>query len=279
LLIKRLQNKGLFKLEFGKEDNTCNICGRVCKLSRDHIFPKGLGLPKVIVIRSPLGSPLKYPDSLSECGLVQKTICRECNNLLGYKYDQDLIKLIKSASLQCNQMNNLRNIGLTIPNIQLELSFIPDRVARSVTGHLLAARVSEQGLTVPDMQKFVLEEEYCLPPNYHLYMWFCPLHDPLVTLENVYIHLPTMSALIYETYKVFPLAFLFSNNDMKISGSVDLLGYKHNSPQDVRIDMMNYPNPQWPENAGLPGAEYGKIIGANFANSKSTVYSARRRGY
>lgn len=105
---------------------------------------------------------MKYPDSLSECGLVQKTICKECNNLLGYKYDQDLIKLIKSASLQCNQMNNLINMGLTIPNIQLELNFIPDRVARSVTGHLLAARVSEQGLTVPDMQKFVLEEEYCL---------------------------------------------------------------------------------------------------------------------
>lgn len=87
-----------------------------------------------------------------------------------------------------------------------------------------------------------------------------------------------MSALIYETYKVFPLAFLFSNNEMKISGSVDLLGYKHNSAQDIRIDMMIYPNPQWPENAGLPGSEYGKIIGANYANSKSTVYSARRRG-
>jgi hypothetical protein len=236
-----------------------------------------LGLPKVIVIRSPLGSPLKYPESLSECGLVQKTICKECNNLLGYKYDQELIQLIKSTSLQCDRIKSLLAMGLTIPNIELELSLVPDRVARSVIGHLLAARASEQGLTVSDMQKYVLEEDYCFSQNYHLYIWYCPLQEPLVTIENVYIHLPTMSALIYDTYKVFPLAFLFSNKEMKISGSVDLLSYKQNSLQNVSLQMMNYPNPQWPENAGLPGLEYGKIIGANYANSKSIIYSTRRR--
>jgi len=84
-----------------REDNVCNICLRaVDRLSWDHVPPKGSYPPShTLIMPYPEGSDgdinnRRYAKSAD--GLKFQTLCKDCNSMLGSKYDKELNSFLNS---------------------------------------------------------------------------------------------------------------------------------------------------------------------------------------
>jgi hypothetical protein len=115
------------------------ICGAYGSLTKDHVPPKGCGNIKDVVLKTFTPQTFtkeRTPVSYSQKGSHFRTICGKCNNdLLGAKYDPELIKLYKEVVGIAESAQNNR---LILPRYHTH--FIkPQKIARAVVGHLLAA--------------------------------------------------------------------------------------------------------------------------------------------
>lgn len=253
------------------ETSNCNICGQHSRLSKDHVFPKGL-LSFEDGVTDNMHFFQNQETSLSpkNKGVFFRTICADCNNFLGGSYDQALIDVVVSARKQLTSMLNLNAMSFRFPEYSIALETTPSNVCRAVIGHLLAARISFDGPMMDDMRSYVLDQDAVLPKNYHLYSWVFSKEEYSVSPECCLVNTQSNHST-YDCYKVYPLAFLFTNVDWKIPGLIDLLSYPNGNPASINYDCINHPHPDWPESGlNLPEG-YFRVFGANMYNAMKYV--------
>ncbi|MEB3310633.1 MAG: hypothetical protein VKJ02_10400 [Snowella sp.] len=257
ILTKKVQTRGT-------EHGYCNICGEWKKLTWDHIPPKGSIKPTKVGLKSlsqfhekeKLASAIQR---ISQNGLKFRSICHYCNNTrLGKNFDPYLNDFSRNVA-QIIKLNK---------NIYLPSSFPvtlkPQRVARSVIGHLLAAEIREnmqsplESVPMKDaMRDYFLNTPQDLPSELTLYFWPYWLNRR-VLLRGVYIadnadvSSTKENCLVGDFLKYPPfcffLAFNISQKSHQKFARFEILIRSHRLDQDgeALINMNTIP-PNWPE--------------------------------
>lgn len=160
----------------GAKTGQCNICGKYGPLTEDHIPPKGvprLGQVAMMNLIDMLAAERPSKSTrYSQDGVKYRTICSDCNSgLLGARYDPELISM-------ANYITDYVSSRLYLPP-QLEVLIKPNRLCRSVVGHLLAHRVDSyrEGDVISGLTDYFLDETADFPNDLKLYYWVYPYKD------------------------------------------------------------------------------------------------------
>lgn len=197
----------------GPIEGYCAICGGFGKLTRDHVPPKGCNNAIDAVLQTfPQSHSRKSTGwSLSQGGTHFRTLCNTCNtDLLGTRYDPELVEL----------SNQLTQVALSSAGRRLELPAVttvhikPQKIARAVVGHLLAANAVEEakkGLVsapFPDaLRRYFLDETEALPENIDILWWIYPYRRQVVIKSSGKMSTKGGGTIYGHILKFLPLGF------------------------------------------------------------------------
>ena len=226
-------------------------------LTEDHIPPKGASrLQQVKMMHIVDMLSLQRPNRstrYAQRGVKYRTLCGQCNNeRLGHRYDPTLIALARDV-------RRLLESKLLLPP-QIEVITKPNRLLRSVIGHLLAFGVGQHrdGGAINGLTDFFLDESGPFPADIKLYYWLYPFNDQvLIRHAGVSFHYRANFAP-FMLLKFFPLAFFLVINepptwrlrhrraDLLMSSDID---------RDVpmAVELHEIPHQRWPEAPGDEG--------------------------
>ena len=245
----------------GDKEGYCNICGQFSQLTRDHIPPQGCVKPTPVELRTLtqyLSEPSEKPTT-SQSGLNILSICGNCNNnLLGTEYDPELIEVSKQVA---GMVRVQRELGLSLPE-KIDLSVKPQRLVRSVVGHILAGKLPIAGKSpisapFPDaLRNYFLNQSSNIPDKLEVYYWVYPSNKQIV-INSLGIGSAMGQGFIAGSclLKFFPLAFWivwdkpasFPINFTRISQD-KLKGLDETC--EIVLDLRNIPPLNYPE---VPG--------------------------
>lgn len=231
-----------------RKDNICNICQKsVKKLTWDHIPPKGWSLGQPIkVYNYPEGSANdEFIPSHSPNGVKFSTICQECNNLLGSRYDCELSKFV----------NNIRTFVLSrlyIPK-RFTIRTKPTAIIKAILGHFLAAKTDYcNNKTDQAIRSYLFNEKAILDSDLKVYYWFYPYEPIIINTDNFTFDLfnDTRDTIFFSIIKCSPVAFMLTNcSSIKIPGFIELTQYNNNDiseEKDIPFELSNIPH-NYPE--------------------------------
>jgi hypothetical protein len=224
---------------------TCNICGAIGQLTWDHVPPKGVFGARPVEIRRLFQAISRaLEDSVlesSQNGVKFRTICGRCNSLLlGSRYDPFLQEA-------CNSLRRFLLTNLIMPpEVSVEVNSY--RVAKSVIGHLLAAKVTIDGSQVDIwLRKWFLGDDQMLPNGLRLIFWPYPYDQVRVAQDFLMPSRPGSfdDTRIFKLMSFFPLAFLLTDAEDYAclpSLSEDL----RDENQTIKIKLSDIKDPIWP---------------------------------
>lgn len=202
------------QLQFkGDKEGYCNICGKYSQLTRDHIPPQGCVKPATVELRTLtqyLSRPTEKP-VISQSGLNILSICGNCNNnLLGTEYDPELIEVSKKVT---SILRAQRELGLSLPE-EMNLIIKPQRLLRSVIGHILAGKLpilGEPPTSAPfsdALRNYFLDQSSSLSDKFKVYYWIYPSNKQIV-INSLAVGSTLGEGFIAGScvLKFFPLAF------------------------------------------------------------------------
>jgi len=248
------------KFKGGKE-GYCNICGQYSQLTRDHIPPQGCVKPTSVELRTLTHylSQLGEKPVNSQSGLNILSICGTCNNsLLGTEYDPELIAVTEQVA---RIVRVQKELGLSLPE-KIDLIVKPQRLLRSVVGHILAGKLPIPGeppmpAPFPDaLRNYFLDQSSNISDRFEVYYWVYPSNKQIV------INLLSIGSAMGEgsissscLLKFFPLAF-WMVWDKPDSFSIDLMKISQDKFKgldetcEIVLDLRNRPSFNYPE---IPG--------------------------
>jgi hypothetical protein len=191
----------------------CAICGALGPLTEDHVPPKGCSNSESHFVR-PLGQePEDHTTSISQGGVKFKTICSICNNdRLGARYDRDLIALAREVA----RYVDLAKLGIRLPRA-VRVTANPHRIARAVTGHVLAAAAVPRNPRPPanfpmedSLREFFLDPVGAVPHRWKFHYWLYPRTEKVVAKYFSRLDTSTRRLSIGHCLKFFPLGFFMS---------------------------------------------------------------------
>jgi hypothetical protein len=149
----------------------CRLCLKSRKLTGDHIPPRGcLEFEQLEVRRMDNILRKGWVDAesyVAHKGISFKTLCEDCNEMLGTMFDPALIEF--SGSVRLYGKSKLR------PPWPIIIDARPMAIARSVLGHLLAAKeVPDESLMDEKVRNFVVDPSAPLPSDLNIFYWFYP---------------------------------------------------------------------------------------------------------
>jgi len=241
----------------GKKVGPCNICGTHSLLTDDHIPPKGISrlgqvammdIVDLLSVQRPSKST-RY----SQNGVKYRTLCKKCNNeRLGLGYDPTLISL-------ANDVRAFLESSLHLPT-EMHIPTKPNRLVRSVVGHLLAHGVDEHrnGTMIERLTDYFLDESLPFPPELKLYYWIYPYNDQVIVKgAGVSLHYWNSFA-VFMLLKFFPLSFFFVLDEppewrIPFVRLDTLLTDRIDDEFDVSVSFTGLPPQRWPEAPGDSG--------------------------
>ncbi len=192
----------------------CVICGKFGPLTKDHVPPRGCNNVSDVILLSFAESNHSQSQSkttIAQGGTHFRTLCGTCNNTrLGGDYDPELVKL-------SNEITNFAR-AVSERRIVLPESIVawvkPQRIARAVLGHVLAAHSVSQVKSPPisaplsnAIQKYFLDPNESLPKELDIYFGVYP-HKRQVIIKNAgKISLSRNGGLFGHIIKFLPLGF------------------------------------------------------------------------
>lgn len=260
----------------GPEIGPCNICGKIAKLTEDHIPPKGIprvGQAYATSLVAELGAEKVGKGSrLFQSGVKYRSICRACNgDLLGAAYDPHLINF-------CKQVDIAFRDRLYMPQ---DFEIQPNRVFRSVLGHLLAHGVSlhRTGPFPAAKSDYVIDPGQAFPPDLRLYCWLYPYHRQVMSrwMSRIFDLRWRETPFIFSIAKYFPVAWLCGTSDLPThipAGviRVDTLSTTAiNDLATITFNPSHVPPPGWPE---APEDNGITLLNSN----RATVATRNRQG-
>jgi hypothetical protein len=245
------------KFKAGKE-GYCSICGNYSKLTRDHIPPQGC----VKATRLELKTLSQYLSNsnekpvISDNGLNIMSICGNCNNnLLGIEYDSALIHASRQLSKIIRNQNEL---GLYLPE-QISFRIKPQRLLRSVIGHVLASKLPLSERTnisapFPDaLKNYFLDPSSNISEKIEIYYWIYPSNKQVV-IDGLSIGSAMGEGFIAGSclLKFFPLAFwiIWDKPDTFPVNLTRMPKDKFKGLDDtceIIVDLRNLPSLSYPE--------------------------------
>lgn len=246
----RISNKG-------PREGYCVICGTHGTLTRDHVPPKkcnNLNNTELEVLQSRFAKTVR--GTISQGGTQFKTLCGKCNNeRLGIQYDPSLVDL-------SNAITSLV-LGARRKHIQLQQKIYPiikpQRIARAVVGHMLAAVAVEEtksGLIKSPMsdalRKYFLDQTLPLPEEMEIYYWPYPYKEQVLIKGFGKFDIRTKHGLIGDIFKFLPLGFLLTwekPDSINVNIPVLLRNKKMgiDEQEKIEIDLYNHPPHDFPE--------------------------------
>lgn len=227
-----------------EKHGTCNVCGKERELSWDHVPPKGSIFSDDVELRSIFNKyEEKCPKIFSQNGTKFRSICKECNNLIGSKYDVEFNNFVQK--LTAGIFNGLDKINVisTFNN--------PSKIVRALFGHLLASK-SEYQCTKYDklMRTFIFSEDIS-DPEINIYYWFFPYRRIEImrdygraNLSNPKLH------DFFSLLKMYPISFYLTENDTypNLKNFRDLCIKANNDNTEIELDisMANLHHYDWP---------------------------------
>jgi hypothetical protein len=244
----------------GDKEGYCNICGQYSQLTRDHIPPQGCVKPTSVELRTLthyLSQPGEKPVH-SQSGLNIPSICGNCNNnLLGTEYDPVLIEVTKQVA---GIIRAQKELGLSLPE-KINLSVKPQRLLRSVVGHILAGRLPIRGeppisAPFPDaLRNYFLDQSSNIPDRFEVYCWVYP-SDKQIVANPLSIGSAMGEGFIFSCLlKFFPLAFwmIWDKPDSFPIGLTKISKDKFKGLDEtceIALNLRNIPSLNYPE---VPG--------------------------
>ena len=228
--------------------SVCNICQKRKSMTWDHVPPKGgVDLCKVEMTNlSGLMTSNEAELSLleSQNGLKFRTICKECNDLLGVNYDSTL----NYFALTCSRY---LKTNIQLPEV-IHHKTKPQRLLKSIIGHLLAAKVEMEN-THFDVaaREYVLDENAILPDDINIFYWVYPYKFTTV-LRDFAMFTPRGTfnkPAIFQALKYFPIAYLCCT-ELRYANLTSLTDYRNCSINDeieIPINLKRIEQPLWPE--------------------------------
>lgn len=222
-----------------KKYGQCSICGKYGKFSYDHVPPKNCGnnnkvyYDHFIPDRFNPERPTISHDH-SQNGVKFYFICESCNNLLGSKYDIDLM-LFREKLLS-------DSLSPKIPNL--------NHVIKSIIGHLLAATPFNSIKINKDLRELFASDDTSILNNYSLFCFFYPYKDHIVILRNyMIVNLieksdKMLKGLLSSLY-FYPFAFILSEKQEFCKG-VDLI-----KSASIKSDIIQFSINDWKLNGEI----------------------------
>lgn len=183
----------------------CNICGINSVLTWDHVPPKKAIFFNDVEIVSIFNrySTAGYPKQHSQNGTKFRTICAQCNNILGTYYDIDFIEFINEISNKVYKDFPYRN--------EITCKIKPVKVIKSLLGHLLAAKGDYEDTVIDrEIREFVLSDNQWMPPV-NIYYWFYPYPNVQIVRDLAICKLNGNSSIeIFSMLKMYPITFFIT---------------------------------------------------------------------
>jgi hypothetical protein len=232
--------------KFGK----CNICRSEKELSWDHVPPRGCSELKAVEIISIFHTLTSTKDevkrTISQNGLKFRTICRECNSLLGKKYDPVLIDFSTSVGRYLKS-------NLHFPKI-VHHRTKPAVLIRSILGHLLTAKIlfEDGGFELRAREAF-FNDSISIPEELFVFYWIYPYSQFKIMRDFI---MPTRRGkfknkdlALYNMLKFFPIAYLISTKPL-YEDLFELSRYRDCSIDQnvvIPIQLDRIMSSDWPE--------------------------------
>ena len=192
----------------------CLICGRVDRLTRDHVPPKGAVRPTRLDVHDIADYLSSQPRKSRRAygSLDFPSLCHECNvDRLGGEYDPALKEFSNRVAAWIRARYALH---LSLP-ASFSVATKPHRLLRAVIGHLLAAEYRPDPTTplvqapMPKaMRGYFLDPKLPLPDELTVYCWPYPSpHQVILRATGVARFRDRASFAMGDFIKFYPLAY------------------------------------------------------------------------
>lgn len=242
----------------------CNICSNEKSLSWDHVPPKGgieistMEMENLFHIFTREVDVRKIRESQN--GLKFRTICKECNEFLGQKYDTVLNEFAMSVGRYLKS-------ELKFPPL-FHYKTKPLRLMKGILGHLLAAKADyDEVLLDCQVREFILDEDSVIPESINIFYWIYPYRCTVIVRD---IGMPAVRGNFkdvgfFHTIKYFPIAYLVSNKS-RYESLLSLTKYRNcgiDEEIDIPIDLKRIEHHYWPEMVDKGNIVLGGAAGLN----------------
>ena len=183
----------------------------------------------------------------SQDGVKYRTLCKCCNTKkLGSRYDPTLVALSKVVSAYVQS-------ALHLPN-SMQIETKPNRLVRSIVGHLLALGVGEHrnGKAIERLTDYFLDETIAFPEEVKLYYWLYPYNDQVTIKNSAGISLDMNSFAVIMLLKFFPISFLLVIDEpptwhIPVRRLNSMLSTDIDVDATILVDFIGLPPRRWPE--------------------------------
>lgn len=187
-----------------RNDCICNLCqNKFSKLSEDHVPPKSWMAPRRVKIESyPEGSAEDiFRSTTSHNGLKFKTLCSDCNNILGARYDKALKNFTESITQVVQSPFNIYN--------SFSVETQPALIVKAILGHILAAKTGECNTSIDeDIRRYVLGLDKKISSKIKVYYWYFPYDTVIISLDKIACDILEGGHAHFSVLKYYPVAFL-----------------------------------------------------------------------
>lgn len=234
--------------KFQKKDRICNICRHEKELSIDHVPPQSCPPAKTRVTSRLLHQMIgdtSFRPRQDQNGVTFKTICSDCNNLLGSRYDWALVDLAR-------RIESFVESNLSLPD-SFEVECQPNAVMRCILGHLLAAKTHTDEVVIDGLiRPSVIDPSMPIHDDIHILYWVYP-YDETVILRD--FCMPAVRGRFqdfgfFNLIKFYPLAFLVTHQLVSYEGLSSLHQFNHllpNENKNVQINLRSTRHSRFPE--------------------------------
>lgn len=226
----------------------CNLCRLEKKLSWDHVPPKGAISLSPVEMRSIAQimtmSKANQKPRFCQDGVKFRTICEDCNGMLGREFDLTLKEFSIAVSRYLKS-------SLRLPE-KASFKTKPNRLARAILGHLVAAKVDvEPSLFDDKVHDLFASTSHSLPTDINIYYWAYPYDTTIVMRDFALADFGEEQKNIpfCQMLKYFPVAYLVSTTSTfeGLPKLNPLLSEGLDEEIEVPIDFNHAKHHSWPE--------------------------------
>jgi hypothetical protein len=243
------KHNGIIVEKFRKKDDFCNICSqKTSRLSEDHVPPKTCPPAKNRVISKliyQMTGDRSFRPRISQSGVSYTTICSDCNNKLGSRYDHALGEFTQ-------KIESLIESCIALPD-SFEVECYPNAIMRSILGHLLAAKTKTDEVVIDNLVRlFIFDPLLPIHDDIHIFYWVYPYEKTIILRD---FGMPAIrgrlnTAGVFNMIKFYPIAFLITHKLDSYEGLPSLHKFNNLSPNDkacLKIDLRPVQHSTWPE--------------------------------
>jgi hypothetical protein len=243
-------NTQLYSTKFKRgKVGRCNICKKRKHLSWDHVPPKGgiylSAVEQETVFSHMTVAKINRKYSISQNGVKYRTICKECNEKIGSKFDPVLNGFARG-------IGNILKSNLILPSI-IYYKTKPNLLIRAILAHLLAAKADIDKVTTDEqIRNFIFDENATIPEDINIFYWVHPYTNTVIIRDIAMLAVRGKfggKAGVFSVLKYFPIAYLVTNLK-RYEGLSELTLYRNSKQQDIidiPINLKDIRGPEWPE--------------------------------